>query len=185
MSDNLVKTGLPAKIEITRSFDRLQIVRKWLGLQYYLLTPFTIAWDASLLFWGLIFLFPGPLFLWLFLLVHVAAGIGITYYTLTGYVNKTVIDVDVNFLTIKHGPLPMGSNKKISSRALRQLYCTRREYFSPLLNDYATCDVHAITDDPKNIKLLDDLSREQALFIEREVEKFLNIEDRRVKGEIR
>ncbi len=188
MSDNFTKVGIPAKIEITRNFDRLQIVRKWLGFKFYLFTPFAIAWDAFLLFWGVLtFLFHDHLVIMLLiLLLLMVSGIWLTYYLLTGYLNKTVIDVDVDFLTIKHGPLPSGGNKKISSKTLKQLYCTRREYFEPRLNPYATCDLRAITDDQRNIMLIEELDNsEQALFIEREIEKFLNIEDRPVKGAIR
>ncbi len=184
MSDNSMKTGIPAKIEITRNFDHLQIVWKWLGLKFYVITPFAILLDVSLLFWSVLaFLFYDHLITLLFLSLHAAASLGVTYYTLAGYLNKTVIDVDVNFLTIKHVPLPFGNHKKIPSKALEQLYCTKRGYPQAGKNFYPTCDVYAITNEPLTIQLLSDMDGvEQALFVEHEIEKFLNIEDRPVKG---
>ncbi|MEK9671034.1 MAG: hypothetical protein VW268_00835 [Rhodospirillaceae bacterium] len=45
--------------------------------------------------------------------------------------------------------------------------------------------VHAILDKCDNVKVLGGLdSEEQAIFIEKEIEKFLGIEDRKVPGEI-
>ncbi len=188
MSDNSMRTGIPAKIEITRNFDHLQIVWKWLGLKYYLLTPFAIVWDLSLLCSGaLTFLFRDLLVIMLVVLfLQAATGIWLTYYVLAGYLNKTVIDVDANFLTIKHVPLPFRNPKKIPSKALEQLYCTKRGYPQAGKDFYPTCDIYAITNEPLTIQLLSDMDGiEQALFVEREIEKFLSIEDRPVKGAIR
>jgi hypothetical protein len=121
----------------------------------------------------------------LFPLVHVAVGMGLTYYVLTGYFNKTRIDVDLNAITIRHEPLPFWGNKKVSSKKIVQLYCKKDDALGAR-NGYRAFAVHAITSERRNIKLLSGLDNsEQALFIEQEIEKFLNIEDKRVKGEIR
>lgn len=184
MSDNFTDKGIPAKMEITRNVDHLQIVWKWLGLRFYLLTPFAIILDVSLLFWIILaFLLDDPLITLLFLSLHAAASIGMTYYTLAGYLNRTVIDVDVNFLTIKHVPLLFRNHKKIPSHSLEQLYCTKRGYPQAGKDFYPTCDIYAITNEPLTVQLLSDMDGiEQALFVEHEIEKFLNIEDRPVKG---
>jgi hypothetical protein len=190
MSNEFTDIGVPEKIQISKNFQHLRIVRKWFGFKFVFLTLFVIVWDAFLVNWyamafssslqsgfDLMFVF--------FPLIHVAVGIGLTYYVLTGYLNKTFIDVTANSITIKHVPLPFWGNKKVSSKTVIQLYC-KKDDFLGARNGYRAFAVHAITSERKNIKLLSGLdTSEQALFIEQEIEKFLNIEDKPVKGEIR
>lgn len=192
MANEFMEMGIPEKIEIHREFQHLLIVRKWFGFRFIVLTLFVIVWDAFLLGWYASLLSfslpsgPGLLFA-LFPLLHVAAGIGLTYYTLAGYLNRTTIDVEPNALTIRHGPLPWWGNQDVSSRQLKQLYCKRDDHGgNGYRRGYPAYSVHAITEEGRNIKLLSGLdTSEQALFIEQEVEKFLRIEDKPVKGAIR
>jgi hypothetical protein len=67
---------------------------------------------------------------------------------------------------------------------LKQLYAKEDGYSrSGYPISYA---VHALTDEQRNIKLLAGLdTSEQALFIEQEIERVLNLRDQPVKGEIR
>ena len=195
MSGKFMDIGIPANIKIRRNFQRLQIIRRWFHIKYIFLTLFVVFWDAFLINWyamafssfsssnhiDIAFL--------LFPLLHVAVGIGLSYYVLVGYLNKTTINIDFNAISIKHGPLPVWDNKTVPSRQLKQLYSKK---YRPLTNrrgySYA---VHAITSDAttgswRNIKLLSGLdTSEQALFIEQEIEKFLKITDLPVKGELR
>jgi len=182
--------GIPDKIHVDKNFQHLHIVRKWFGFKFVLLTLVVIAWDAFLINWYAS-AFASPfqdafdLMFVLFPLVHVAVGIGLTYYTLAGYLNRTFIDVDFNSITIRHAPIPFLGNKKIPSKTIRQLYCKRDDFPGGHRTNRAFA-VHAITSERRNIKLLSGLdTSEQALFIEQEIEKFLNIEDKPVKGEIR
>jgi hypothetical protein len=186
MSNETMDIGIPENIEISTSFQQLRIVRRWFSFKFVLLTLFVFFWDSLLISWYSRAFSSQNIFLLLFPLLHVAAGLGLTYYVLTGYLNKTFIEVDFNSLTIRHGPIPFWGNKDLSSKTLIQLYCKRDEYpinRNGLSSSYA---VHAITIDRKNIKLITGLdSREQAFFIEQEIEKFLHIQDKPVKGELR
>ena len=191
MSNEFTEIGIPDNLEIGTSFQNLRITRRWFGLKFIFLTLFVIIWDAFLISWysrafspnffqgGADFMFV------LFPLGHVAVGIGLTYYVLAGYLNKTIIDVNFNSITIRHAPIPFWGNKKVSSKTVRQLYCKKDDYYGGR-NGYRSFAVHAITSERKNIKLLSGLDNsEQALFIEQEIEKFLKIEDKPVKGELR
>lgn len=190
MSKESTEIGIPDNIQIARNFQHLRIIRRWFGVKFILLTLFVIVWDAFLINWYASafrssFQDPVELMFVLFPLVHVAVGIGLTYYVLAGYCNKTLIDVDFNAIVIRHAPLPFWGNKKVTSKNIVQLYCKRDEVLGAR-NGYRAFAVHAITRERRNIKLLSGLDNsEQALFIEQEIEKFLNIEDKRVKGEIR
>ena len=190
MSSKFTEIGIPDKIQIDKSFQHLHIERKWFGFKFIFLTLFVVVWDAFLVNWyarafSFSFQEVGDLMFVLFPLLHVAVGIGLTYYVFAGYLNKTVIEVDFHSITIKHTPVPFWGNKKVSSKTIRQLYC-KRDDFPNNRNSYRAFAVHAITSERRNIKLLSGLdTSEQALFIEQEIEKFLNIEDKPVKGEIR
>jgi hypothetical protein len=190
MSHEFTEIGIPDHIQVDKEFQHLRIVRKWFGFKFVFLTLFVIVWDAFLINWysnGFSSSFQDgfELMFVLFPLVHVAVGLGLTYYVLAGYLNKTFIDVDFTSLSIKHAPLPFWGNKTVSSKTIRQLYC-KRDDFPNHRNSYRTFAIHAITSERRNIKLLSGLdTSEQALFIEQEIEKFLNIEDKPVKGEIR
>ena len=192
MSGGFENIGMPEKIQVYKDFQHLRIVRKWFGFKFILLTLFVIFWCGFLISWyAMAFSFPfrdaSILMFFIFPLLHVALGIGLAYYALTGYLNRTVIHVDFNSISIRHGPLPFWGEKQVSSKAILQLYCNEDDYWlSGRGYRYHTYAVHAITRNWRNIKLLTGLdTSEQALFIEQEIEKFLNIEDKPVKGEIR
>ncbi len=121
----------------------------------------------------------------LFPILHLAVGAGLTYFTLAGYLNSTVIDVDGNVIRVRHGPIPWWGNHRLSSKAIIQLY-SKHEHWSNYTSSIDAFQVRAITNARRNLLLVSGLDHaEQALFIEQEIEKFLNIEDRPVRGEIR
>jgi hypothetical protein len=190
MLGKYTEIGIPDSIKSDKNFQQLRITRKWFGFKFILLTLFIIIWDAFLINWYVMAFsssFQGTFnyIIFLFPLLHVSFGLGMTYYVVAGYINKTMIYVDFNSITIRHGPVPFWGNKRVSSKTVTQLYCKRDEYFGSY-RGYGTFAVRAITNEQRNIKLLTGLdTSEQALFIEQEIEKFLNIEDKPVKGEIR
>jgi len=190
MLGKYTEIGIPDSIKIDKNFQGLRITRKWFGFKFVLLTLFVVIWDAFLVNWYAMafsssFQDTFSVMFILFPLFHVALGMGLSYYVLAGYFNKTIIDVDFNSITVRHGPIPFWGNQKISSKTITQLYCKRDEYFGSY-RGYSTFAVHAITSEQRNIKLLTGFDNsEQALFIEQEIEKLLNIEDKPVKGEIR
>jgi hypothetical protein len=190
MLGKYTEIGMPDGINIDKNFQGLRITRKWFGFKFILLTLFVVIWDAFLINWYAMafsssFQSAFDVMFIIFPLFHVALGMGLSYYVLAGYFNKTIIDVDFNSITVRHGPIPFWGNKEVSSKTITQLYCKGDE-FPGGRSSYRTFAVHAITSEQRNIKLLTGLDNsEQALFIEQEIEKFLNLEDKPVKGEIR
>lgn len=190
MTNEYSDIGIPGNIHVDRNVHHLRITRKWFGFKFIFFTLFVLVWDAFLINWYSMAFSSNiqdmfDLMFFLFPLLHVAVGIGLTYYVLTGYLNNTFIDIDYDWITVRHGPLPFFGNKKISSKTAVQLYCKSDDLLGAH-NNYRTFAVYVITRDRRNIKLLSGLDNtEQALFIEQEIENFLNIEDKPVKGEIR
>ena len=166
----------PAAVEVSGSSQHLRIVRTWFTYKFLFFTASLLVLDASLLYWYLFsFSLSG---IKIFLLGLGAIGLLAGYYVLAGYLNKTVIDVNFDSLTIKQGPLPFFGNLKLPSRALKLVYY---EKYNQII--YDSHEIHAITNDQRIIPLLAGLdSREEALFIIQEIAKFLSIEEKPIKG---
>ena len=112
----------------------------------------------------------------LFLLLPLLLGVGLTYFLLAGFLNKTTIDVTSNAISVKHSPLPVWGNKRISSKDLSQLDCKKGKarngiYWIDLIS------VLAKKNNEDTVTLLSGLKNvEQAMFIKQEVESFLRVE---------
>lgn len=178
--------GLPDKLTLNHHGSGFEIVRTWLGWQTIFLTGFAIIWDGFLFFWYSTALGFGAvnMMMVLFPLLHVAAGVGITYTALAGWVNTTRITVDQGKITVRHGPLPWLGNKDLDGANLKQLYS--KEKVSRGRNSTSvTYEVHVITAAGTNEKLVSGLdSSEQALYVEQEIERHFHIQDTPVRGQI-
>lgn len=177
---------LPAGIREESYGGALRYVHRWYRGHFLFLLFFCIAWDAFLLFWyGIAFTQDVPWIMIVFPIAHVAVGVGLTYYTVCGFVNKTVIEIGSWQLSLKHGPLPWPGNRTLDSSSIDQLYC-RRKISRNDNSTSETYELHAITKDNKKLKLLSGFTEpEQALYLEQEIEKALQIKDRPVRGEYR
>jgi hypothetical protein len=88
-------------------------------------------------------------------------------------------------LIIKHGPIPAWGNKNLNAGELKQLYSRERVSYSKKGRPDHSYEMHAETKSGKDIKLLAGLeNKEQVLYIEQEIERFLKIKDENVIGEI-
>ena len=162
----------------------MQIDRKWFGLNIAFMSVFAIIWN------GFIFnIYSGmepdaELSQKLLPLPFVAIGIGITYYAIAGWFNKTSIFVSRDAVEIQHKPIPWIGNKRLLVNNIKQLY-TKEKISQNQNGTSVTYEVHVIVFNGKIIKLVSGLeSSEQALFIEQEIEKYLKIENQPVRGEV-
>ena len=185
MSEKRLDIGMPAKIEFHDRGSYIEIIRRWFGLHIIFLTVFVIFWDGFLVFWYSMAIKSQNLIPLVFPILHVAAGIGLTYYVIAGYLNKTFIKADYENISIRHKPVPFWRNKTIRSADVKQLYSKEKVSHSRS-GTSVSYEVHALTHMGKDVKVLGGLATtEQALYIEQQIEKFLNIEDQSVRGEIR
>ncbi|MGA1871190.1 MAG: hypothetical protein ACMUJM_21880 [bacterium] len=178
------KIGLPQHIEIDEDAIRLVIMRKWFNLKYIFFTLFTLFWDGFMIMWFTIALIQKQYGMAAFGTLHGLVGIFLTYFTIAGYINKTYIYVDNCILKILHHPLPWYGNIQIDSSELEQLYSKEKVTYSRN-GQNISYDLHAKTTSGKDVGILSGLENsEQVLFIEQEIERYLNIQDRPVRGEI-
>jgi hypothetical protein len=183
MKDNM-DIGLPEKLELHEHPDYIHITRKWFGSQIVFLTAFAIFWNFFLVNFYAGMGEHADTFTMFLPLLHVGVGVCITYYVIAGWLNKSNVFLSKHTIEINHKPIPWFGNTKFKSTDLKQLYA-KEKVTNKRNGTTVTYEVHAILKNKKNIKLLSGLeSSEQALFIEQEIENFLQIENTPVRGEI-
>ncbi len=181
------KASLPQRFRVEEDGVSTRITWRWFNpIIHIFLAFFCVVWDGFLFTWYGLTLSSEevPLIALLFPLAHVAAGVGLTYYTLAGFVNRTTVDVSRNHLTIRHGPLPWPGNKELPGRQLTQLY---GEEHTRTNKGQTTTTYHLLAVDRagQKMKLLTGLEdKEQVLYLEQALERRLGIEDAPVAGEV-
>jgi hypothetical protein len=148
---------------------------------------FAIFWNGIVSIFVITALATGSYdFLWP-MAFHIIIGLGLLYYILAVLLNKTYIGVSQWDLTVEHKPLPMPFFKThdISSKSIEQVYVER--YVASKTNgrpDYAFAVMLRKEGAGKPVKIMKGLKTlDQGRFIEQEIEKFLHIEDKPMKGE--
>jgi hypothetical protein len=176
---------LPKGILMEQQGYELAITRRWLSPKFFFLVFFCACWDGFLCFWYSMALSQRVWVMAIFALGHAAIGLGLTYYTIAGFLNHTLIRVSPSQLDVSHAPLPWPGKKRLDSTSIAQIYC--KEHISRGKNGTTTTyQVHAATQAGVQEKLVEALdSSDQALYLEQEIERFLNIKDAPVAGEWR
>jgi hypothetical protein len=180
------KAPLPSKFKVEDDGGATRITWRWFNpLQHIFMLFFCIAWDGFLVMWyGIAFAAGGPLIMKIFPLVHVAVGVGLTYSTITGFLNRTTVEVSRTRLTIRHGPLPWVGNRDVPGRQFTQLYGEETAKTNKGSTTY-TYDLIALDREGRKIKLLSGLTeKDQVLYLEQTLERRLGIEDEPVAGEV-
>lgn len=182
--------AMPRGIMVDEWGSELNIVRRWFHPTLYFLVFFCLFWNGFLVVWYSLALFAipddeGRWLALLFPLLHVAVGVGLAYYTLCGFVNRTTISIGSGELRLRHHPLPWPGNRRLPVIDLDQLYCT--EHVSRNKNGTSvTYSLNALMRDGDKATLLASVSEPlQVLFLEQKIENFLQIPDRYVPGEMR
>ncbi len=180
------RVELPRGMTVERGSRGILISRRWFGYHAFFLLFFSFIWNGFLLFWyTAAFSSDDPdIMMILFPIIHVAVGIGITYYTATLFLNRTNVGITRGELVIQHGPLPWAGNLALPARSIKQLFC-KRVVKRNKNSTYYRYEVHALNEVGRRKRLLANLTtEEQAVFLEQELEDFLRIEDEHVEGQL-
>lgn len=176
---------LPGSIKLIRDKKRLVVEYRWLNARLLYLVPFCLCWDAALFLWyktGFISTDSTPATL--YVLLHILLAIGLTYYCIAEFLNRTIISADQQGLQVTDTPLTFFRNRRINREELDQLYAKEKIHRGKKLS-WSSFEVHALLKEDTNMRLVAGLkTSEQALYIEQVVEDYLNITDRPVEGEI-
>ena len=175
------------KLKIRESGHSLSIEYKWMSPRAYFLVFFCLIWDGFLVFWyGIAFTTDGDLMMKLFPLIHVAVGVGLTYYTICLFINKTNIEVDHSHVSIVHSPLPWWKgNKEIAAKDIEQLYVKEKVSSSDNGSKTHYYTIRSKMKNGKDETLIGSIGMEsfEAVQIEQKIESFLRIPDYAVQGE--
>ncbi len=176
----------PREAIVEQKNHSLEVSWRWFSLKYVPLAFFCIAWDAFLCFWySMAFRVEGaPWIMIVFPIAHVAVGVGLTYSTLAGFINRTTLRVDSQKFTVQHDPLPWYGEVNVPVGQLDQLYCKENRTSGENGTHY-TYQLCAILKDGRKLDLVKNLeSPDLAGYLEQQVETWLNIPDREVAGEL-
>lgn len=173
---------LPSSLDIRTNWRR----GKSKGGMWFMVL-FTVMWNAMIWPFAISSILGGAIFSVLPMALHLGVGLGLAYYVLSMFVNKTDIYVTDRDITISSTPLkiPFTKDEVIPTKNIKQLYVTR--YVSGSTNgvpNYAYA-LYAITTSNKRVPLIKGMNKETQLYLEQEIENFLEIDDERVRGEVK
>ena len=100
-----------------------------------------------------------------------ALGLMALYSTLAGLLNRTVIKVTSEFISVRHGPLPWWDNRSLRIDQLERLYCNKHTK-----SGSRSYSLNGQTKEGNDVDLLANLDNPaKALFIKQEIERWLSI----------
>lgn len=178
------------EIKVNKQSHELTITFRWLQIMHFFLLFFFIAWDGFLVFWYSMALGGGMgeagWIMSVFPIIHVAVGVGGTYYVLAGFLNTTTMSITKSTISIKHRPLPwLGGDIKLDATAINQIYV--KEVITQGKNGTSKSYILRYLDNQENDKRIlpkgITLKVEDVQRIERLIEDFLGIKDFAVHGE--
>jgi len=178
--------ALPEHFEVHHRGDgSLSVQWRWYQSQFIFIIIFAIGWDSFLALWyGAVLGHEEiPWMMVVLPLAHLAAGVGVTYWGLTGLLNRTCVTCTRHMLKVRHGPLPWFPQPTIPLQDLEQLYVERTVHHSEK-STTVHWNVMAVTREHSGVLLLEGLDTlQQALWLEQAIEDRLDIRDRPVAGE--
>jgi hypothetical protein len=177
---------LPDGMSIRKMISQLEIRYSWRRNANGFLIFFAILWNLFLLPFVIIALTQWEWIILLFLSLHLLVGVGLIYYLLATLFNATYITVSPRILRVEVTPLPipMQASRTLSADQIEQVYV--KKYSSGKTNGEPTWAyaVEVILKNQANVRLVGGLkTADYGLYIEQEIEKYLHIDDRRVKAE--
>lgn len=178
---------LPPGIEATSFLSELDIRISWRKTSNSgFFVFFTLFWNAIVIPFAVGAIISGNWMILLFLSLHLLVGLSFLYYTLSLFLNTTYVTINSREISVLHKPLkmPFYADRTVSVDRVQQLFIDK--YVQSKTNgqpNYAY-GVYAHLNNENHIKLIRGLKNpDQARYIEQEMERFLNIEDKAVEGE--
>lgn len=120
---------IPEGLDFTATNDSIRIRKKWFSLKTIPLVFFCIAWDSFLIFWYLNVTStesPMDVMAIIFPIGHVAVGVGLTYFCIASFLNKTDIKITPSIFSVRTYPIPWIGNKELSVEALKGVVVRER-----------------------------------------------------------
>src|SRR5262249_46494214 len=119
---------LPRHFSVQDDGSRLRIRFRWIWHRFTGPAQMCLLWNCFVVVWYWIVLRTAGPQRWLALIIpipHTAVGLLLVYATLAGLLNRTVIEVTSESLTVRQGPLPWWGNRTLPTDELDRLDCDR------------------------------------------------------------
>lgn len=173
----------PKEVTVQKHPGSLELSWRWFSWKYLPLAFFCVVWDGFLCFWySIAFSTGAPLMMIVFPIVHLAVGVGLTYTTLAGFLNHSHVVVDRDYFSVSHGPLPWLGSLRVPVTEVEQLYCKQK---AGRQNRGPEFQLSVILKGGRKKDLLSNLdSPEIGFYMEHQIETWLELPDRPVRGEI-
>jgi hypothetical protein len=172
---------IPEKLNVEETPREITISYRWFQPLAIFLVFFCFIWDGILVVFYTAMLADSkgtPIVAMLFPLLHVAVGIGLTWYTISLFINKTYIVITKHNLSIQHKPLPtffFKKNIELDRMDVEQVYI--KEVISRGKNGTSySYDLFYLDKNSRSKKILNESDSETAMFIRRKIEKYFGIE---------
>lgn len=180
------QVDMPRGFAVSQDGADFVLTRRWFTPAAFFLLFFCVFWDGFLVVWYAAAAHgEAPLIFKLFPIGHVAIGAGLTYAVAAVFVNRTIIRLGTQSLSVRHGPLPWPGDKDLARAEVEQLFCEERFHRGKRGGSYSYA-VSVLMRGGRREALVTRLeSPEQALFIESKVEAVMGLQDRPVTGEMR
>jgi len=174
---------MPDSIAVEDTGREMTITRRWRSLAAYFLVLFCVIWNAFMVVWFSMAIKSG---IWIMVAagsIHGLVGLGLIYYTIAMFINRTIITVNRDTLSVHHAPLPWFGNVKLAAGKVDQIWCRMRIQYRNNGGSTTTYEVHANSTHGQSKTLLKGLNNaDEALFLEQQIETYLKLEDKPVPG---
>lgn len=113
--------SIPEGLDLIVTPPNVVIRRSWFSWKVFPILLFVIVWDGFLIFWYTTAI-AGKNTPWiavLFPMGHVAVGVGLTYYVLCCFLNKTDITLNPDRVSVLTYPLPWVGKRLIPTAEIR------------------------------------------------------------------
>jgi|MDTC01.1.fsa_nt_gb hypothetical protein len=113
-------------LEVEDKPQRLRFTKPWYQPGLFFLLFFYIAWNGFLVdYYTIGFNASGPpkWIILLFPIVHISVGVGLLYTVITGFLNRTTVEVRSDRFSVRHGPIPFRGNQTLQAHQIKQLFC--------------------------------------------------------------
>jgi hypothetical protein len=184
VSDESPGLRVPSNITCEPCADGVTLTERWFSWLAVVGVPLCIAVDGLLLL-GYLLVPKGPAWflVQLLLLPGVLLGLYITYYTVAKLVNRTVVHVAPEQLSIRHGPLPWPGNRTIELSNVEQFECRKAVSHNYQGDEWVTYTLVAVLHDGRELDLLWRIgSPEAAHVLEYETRQWLSPDKQPARG---
>lgn len=177
---------IPPGIEVLHLMSELEIMVKWRQSAKNFVLFFSLFWNAFIGFIVLALVTVGELYPLLFMIPFILAGIYLIYSSIGYLINTTYITVDPKRISLEHKPINflIQKDRHYRSSDVKQLYVRKYSVGSSNGNPIYAFAVDLLLKNGEKQILVKELHNvEYARYIEQEIEYYLKIKDRPVKGE--